>query len=218
MSNPAQSVRIGTMIQASSGQAAERIAEIADLGFESFEPFFWQTTNEQDLAELGKRCREAIGDRDITISTLGMFGNPLEDGELDRQTSRDGRIASTTRITSARPASPASRAGCAASHSRQPAALQASVVRARQARCRQRHQDRLRELRHGGQLANRRLEHRPQSRRLGADLQRDPRRPYRARMGTLPPARHLIDPLPQTANGRTNSSTCMARTRRSAGR
>ena len=29
---------------------------------------------------------EAIGNRDITISTLGMFGNPLETGDLDLQT------------------------------------------------------------------------------------------------------------------------------------
>lgn len=86
MTNPAKSIRIGTMIQATEGKAPENIAKIADLGFESFEPFFWQTTNGQDLAELGKRSLEAIGDRDITISTIGMFGNPLEDQEMDRQT------------------------------------------------------------------------------------------------------------------------------------
>ncbi|MEP7240105.1 MAG: sugar phosphate isomerase/epimerase, partial [Devosia sp.] len=86
MTDPAKAVRIGTMINATSGHAAARIAEIADLGFESFEPFFWQTTKGQDLAELGKRSRESIGNRDITISTLGMFGNPLEDQDLDRQT------------------------------------------------------------------------------------------------------------------------------------
>jgi sugar phosphate isomerase/epimerase len=86
MSDPLKSIRIGTMIQASGGQAAGRIAELADAGFESFEPFFWQTTNGQDLAELGKRCRDAIGDRDIAITTLGMFGNPLEDQPMDRET------------------------------------------------------------------------------------------------------------------------------------
>ncbi len=86
MSNPAKSVRIGTMINATGGKAAERIVEIADLGFESFEPFFWQTTSGQDLVELGKRCVDAIGSRDITISTLGMFGNPLETGDLDVET------------------------------------------------------------------------------------------------------------------------------------
>lgn len=86
MSDPTKSVRIGTMISASGGEAPARIAQIAHLGFESLEPFFWQTTNGQDLAELGRRCRDAIGDRDITISTLGMFGNPLEDQPLDRDT------------------------------------------------------------------------------------------------------------------------------------
>ena len=74
------------MVSASGGKAAERIGQIADMGFESFEPFFWQTTNSQDLADLGKRCVEAIGDRDITISTLGMFGNPLEETDMDLQT------------------------------------------------------------------------------------------------------------------------------------
>lgn len=86
MSDPLKSIRIGTMIQATQGGAARRIAELADQGFESFEPFFWQTTNGQDLAELGKRCVDAIGNRDIAITTVGMFGNPLEGGDLDLQT------------------------------------------------------------------------------------------------------------------------------------
>jgi sugar phosphate isomerase/epimerase len=86
VSDPAKAIRIGTMIQATAGKAPENIAAIADMGFESFEPFFWQTTNGQDIAELGKRSLEAIGDRDITISTIGMFGNPLEHGDMDRQT------------------------------------------------------------------------------------------------------------------------------------
>ena len=66
MTDPAKAIRIGTMISATAGQAAENIGKIADLGFESFEPFFWQTTNGQDLGELGKRCLDAIGNRDIT--------------------------------------------------------------------------------------------------------------------------------------------------------
>lgn len=86
MSDHAKSIRIGTMIAASGGQAAPRIAQLADMGFESFEPFFWQTTNGQNIAELGKACLDAIGDRDITISTLGVFGNPLESQEMDLQT------------------------------------------------------------------------------------------------------------------------------------
>ena len=45
MSDPAKSIRIGTMIKATDGKAAENISAVVDLGFESFEPFFWQTTN-----------------------------------------------------------------------------------------------------------------------------------------------------------------------------
>jgi sugar phosphate isomerase/epimerase len=86
VSEPSRKIRIGTMIQATDGMAPRDISAIADLGFESFEPFFWQSTKGQDLAELGKRCLEAIGNRDITISTIGMFGNPLEDQEMDRET------------------------------------------------------------------------------------------------------------------------------------
>src|ERR1700749_3534027 len=76
------------MIKATEGEAPQNIKAIADLGFESFEPFFWQTTNGQDLKELGKRGLDAIGNRDITISTIGMSGNPLEDKEMDPQTLR----------------------------------------------------------------------------------------------------------------------------------
>ncbi len=86
MTDPAKRIRIGTMIAASEGKATERIGQIAHLGFESLEPFFWQSTNGQDLAELGKRCRDAIGGRDIVIQAIGMFGNPLEDQPLDRET------------------------------------------------------------------------------------------------------------------------------------
>lgn len=86
MNNPAKSIRIGTMVAATEGAAATRISEIADMGFESFEPFFWQTTNGQNLSELGKKCKDAIGDRDIKINVLGMFGNPLETEALDLET------------------------------------------------------------------------------------------------------------------------------------
>ena len=57
MSNPAKNIRIGTMISATDGDAPHASPRSPHLGFESFEPFFWQTTNGQDLAELGKRCR-----------------------------------------------------------------------------------------------------------------------------------------------------------------
>ena len=101
---------------------------------------------------------------------------------------------------------------------RQPAALQGGLGPARQARRRQGREDRLRELRHGRQLGERRLEHRPQSRRLGADVQRAAGRQSRPRMGALPPARLPDRPDPADPQmGAEDSSTSTARTRRCAG-
>lgn len=87
MDNYTKKIRIGTMLKGNGGRdVAATASKLALLGFESFEPFFWQTTEGQDLAEMGKRTRDAISEHDITMSTLGMFGNPLEDEPLDRDT------------------------------------------------------------------------------------------------------------------------------------
>jgi sugar phosphate isomerase/epimerase len=86
MANPLLDIRIGTMIQGNAPDPAAYVGEILDHGFESIEPFFWQTIGNKDIPRLAAELKEAIGDRDVTISTLGMFGNPLEDTDLDRQT------------------------------------------------------------------------------------------------------------------------------------
>nr|WP_244487119.1 sugar phosphate isomerase/epimerase [Devosia sp. Leaf420] len=63
------------------------LEKILPHGFESIEPYFWQTVN-KDLPELAKRLKDVIGDRDVTMSTLGMFGNPLEEQPKDIDTLR----------------------------------------------------------------------------------------------------------------------------------
>ncbi|MEK0316580.1 sugar phosphate isomerase/epimerase family protein [Cohnella sp. 56] len=68
-------IRIGTLV--GGGDAARVIPQIAPHGFESFNLTYWQTTGGADLAETAKRVREAIGDRDIVISAVSVFGNPL---------------------------------------------------------------------------------------------------------------------------------------------
>ncbi|GGA79496.1 sugar phosphate isomerase [Brucella endophytica] len=85
MSDPAKSIRIGTMIKANAPDPAAYVKSILPHGFESIEPFFWQVMN-KDLPTLAAELKEAIGDADVTISTLGMFGNPLEDTGIDRET------------------------------------------------------------------------------------------------------------------------------------
>ena len=68
-------IRIGTLL--GGKDAPSIIPQVIDYGFESFELTFWQTTGGLDLFELAKRVRDVIGDRDIVISGLGVFGNVL---------------------------------------------------------------------------------------------------------------------------------------------
>ena len=88
MSDPLLDIRIGTMIKANQPDPVSYVRQILPLGFESFQPFFWQTIGDKDVARLAGDLRAAIGNDDITISSVAMFGNPLEDSEIDRQTLR----------------------------------------------------------------------------------------------------------------------------------
>nr|WP_156282015.1 sugar phosphate isomerase/epimerase [Paenibacillus sp. NEAU-GSW1] len=68
-------MRIGTLV--GGGDAVRVIPQIASHGFESFSLTFWQTTGSTDLAETAKRVRELSDEYGFTISTIGVFGNPL---------------------------------------------------------------------------------------------------------------------------------------------
>ena len=84
MPNPLLDIRIGTMVRANLEDPAAYIKAILPLGFESVQPFFWQTLGGKDLPRLAGEIREAIGDADVTVSSIGVFGNPLESGDVDR--------------------------------------------------------------------------------------------------------------------------------------
>ncbi len=79
MSNPALDIRIGTMVKGNAPDPAAYVRQILPLGFESIEPFFWQTIGDKDIPRLAGELKDAIGDQDVVIDTLGMFGNPLEE-------------------------------------------------------------------------------------------------------------------------------------------
>ena len=85
MNDPLNSIRVGTMVRANDADPAGYVREILPHGFESLEPYFWQVVD-KGLPRLAGELKEAIGDRDVTMRVLGMFGNPLEDGELDHAT------------------------------------------------------------------------------------------------------------------------------------
>lgn len=80
-----EDIRIGTMIRANAEDPAAYVKAILPHGFESIEPFFWQVMN-KDLPRLAGELRDVVGDSDVVIDTLGMFGNPLETEPTDVQT------------------------------------------------------------------------------------------------------------------------------------
>lgn len=84
----AHEIRIGTLVKGNGDDPAAYIRQIKQHGFESFQVFFWQTLGGKDLRRLAGEVLEAIGGDDITISSLGVFGNPLESGPTDLETLR----------------------------------------------------------------------------------------------------------------------------------
>ena len=189
MTNPLLDIRIGTMVKGNLADPAAYVRQILPLGFESIQPFFWQTLGGKDIPRLAGEIREAIGDADVVV---GAARHVRQSARGRRPRPRDARgLGDADRQRAPlrhRHASPASPAGCAAS--RCPTACRASSEvwgAARPARRRQGRAHRLRELRDGRQLGERRLEHRPQPGRLGADVRRAARRQPRARVGALPP-------------------------------
>ena len=79
-------IRVGTMIKANAVDPVSYVKQILPLGFESIQPFFWQTLGNVDVVRLAGELREAMAGKDVVISALAMFGNPLETGAMDQQT------------------------------------------------------------------------------------------------------------------------------------
>jgi sugar phosphate isomerase/epimerase len=79
-------ILIGTLVQGNQPDPAGYIRQILPHGFESFQLMFWETLGGHDLPELAEQIKEALGDSDAVISSLGVFGNPLEEGPTDLET------------------------------------------------------------------------------------------------------------------------------------
>ncbi len=81
-------IRIGTL--AGKGKdSAQYIKEILPHGFESFQINFWQTLGDSDLVRLADETKAVLDGTDAIVSSLGIYGNPLGDSELDEK-SREG--------------------------------------------------------------------------------------------------------------------------------
>ncbi|MBI2193447.1 MAG: sugar phosphate isomerase/epimerase [Planctomycetes bacterium] len=82
-----ESIRIGTLVGA--GNAPSTIRQILPHGFESFSLTFWQRIGDVNLKKLAGEVKEALGDSGVVISTVSIYGNPLDDAPGDRET-REG--------------------------------------------------------------------------------------------------------------------------------
>ena len=80
-------IRIGTLVDGKGADPAEYIRQILPHGFESFQMTFWQTLGSANLPDLAARVKDAVGDKAV-ISSLAVFGNPLEQTETDLETLR----------------------------------------------------------------------------------------------------------------------------------
>ena len=68
-------IRLGTLANMDKG--ADYLRQILPHGFESFQLTIWQEIGDINLDETAKEVLDCIGDK-ATISSLGMFGNPMQ--------------------------------------------------------------------------------------------------------------------------------------------
>jgi len=85
MSANHQDIRIGTLVQGGE-KTPDYIRQILPYGFESFSITFWQTIGDTDLQRLAKEVRKVLEGSGAVISTVSVFGNPLETQPLDLET------------------------------------------------------------------------------------------------------------------------------------
>jgi sugar phosphate isomerase/epimerase len=81
-----QAIRIGTLVDGNRPQPEDYIRQLLPHGFESFSITFWLTLGQVNLSDLATRVKEVLGDSGAVISSLGVFGNPLETRPEDLET------------------------------------------------------------------------------------------------------------------------------------
>lgn len=81
-----RAIRIGTLVNARGDAPDEYIRTILPHGFESFSLTFWETLGGKDVKTLAARVRDALAGSDAVVSSVSMFGNPLMNRPVDRET------------------------------------------------------------------------------------------------------------------------------------
>lgn len=80
-----QKIRIGTLVNCAM-KSADYISQISEHGFESYSLTFWQTCKGIDWEQLAARVEESLDHTGAVISTLNIFGNPLGNESIDKET------------------------------------------------------------------------------------------------------------------------------------
>jgi sugar phosphate isomerase/epimerase len=83
--HPLYDVRIGTLVNGGT-DTADRIRMLVPHGFESFSITFWQHLGDTQLPRLAEQVRQALAGSEAVISSIGVYGNPLETTETDLKT------------------------------------------------------------------------------------------------------------------------------------
>src|SRR5581483_6293338 len=79
-------IKIGTLVQGTGPNPAGYIKQILPYGFESFSLTFGQTLSNIDLKHLAISIQEVLDGTGASISSLGIYGNPLEETPQDLET------------------------------------------------------------------------------------------------------------------------------------
>ncbi len=92
MTNPLQSIRIGTLAPGDGPNPAEYIRQILPHGFESFQITFWENCTKINLPKLADEIHHVLDDSGAVISALGVYGNPLENDEKAAETRKSWQL------------------------------------------------------------------------------------------------------------------------------
>jgi sugar phosphate isomerase/epimerase len=80
-----EKIRIGTLVKGGTG-TADYLRQILPHGFESFSITFWQTLGGTDLRRLASEVKGVLAGSGAVVSSLSVFGNPLEARPIDEET------------------------------------------------------------------------------------------------------------------------------------
>ena len=86
--NHSWDIKIGTLVDGKGSDPAHYIKQILPYGFESFSLTFWETLGNVDIKELAAAIQDVLVETSAAISSLSIFGNPLEDTSTDKETLR----------------------------------------------------------------------------------------------------------------------------------